>query len=888
MSEQRINGLIREISSTKPDKSSAIYDMAVYLANKPYNIAQIVIEKMTKEGEIVFEPFLGSGVSVVEALRLNRKAVGVDINPFALRITRASVASCDVEKYKKLVDRVIAENEHEINSLYRSRCDECGRDEAIITKAEFTNGKPDYVRYYCKFDLKVKERKRGQKIRVVTREPANKYDVASVRNSEGVRYHLSKVAHEIADTKLVQNGRLNIRAGEHIRDLFSKRNLLATLLLYDTIWKLKESAESELVKFTFLSGLHLMKYTDYKANSQATYYRPKERLAERNVLEVFLDRVDLVLTGREEYDEEFRGGCKEVQTIKELMKSGKRSFMLRLASTTDLREVFPENEPYVDFVLTDPPYSDQVQYLDYNQLWNIFSGDKVDWAHEIVISNSPERREKQGDEQYAGDMHEAFAEIGRVLKPGRYAAVYFHDLKLKYLNVLMKATKDAGFAYVEQIHIDDDVPTFKVANNPAGTLAGHVLIFFIKLEKSQQPLVISGVNIDDLIVSISQRIIADHEGSATTPQLMDEGITKVLYDNDVLDELVKQYDTVVPILKKHLDYNEQGGLWTIRKSDIDEGRLSASIPVKSRLRVYIPNIVNRLQKEQEEFTLADIVNKGLYPLIKDERTALDDGDIIDVLRHFASLNDEKTAWKRKLQDKYVEDLKLRVRKILGELGKATSEEVYAAVKKLVDSKNIPYDVTKQDVENVLQNNFIFLKKGAKFTADLTGYLGLPKPGLIGDEDLLRRLKKLNPKDFQTFVSNMVDQMGFQAEQQKFSGDGGIDVKASLQTDLGKTVYAIQVKRYDKAVSVEPVRELVGVMEDFAATNGVFITTSHFTAPASEYGMRHNVMMIDGNRLVELIKKYQLFGGKIGKQSNLKEFVMSASGLVFLIATLRAL
>src|SRR5207249_6735765 len=122
-------------------------------------------------------------------------------------------------------------------------------------------------------------------------------------------------------------------------------------------------------------------------------------------------------------------------------------------------------------------------------------------------------------------------------------------------------------------------------------------------------LVISGVNIDELMISTAQRIIADHDGSATTPQLMDEGVTKVLYDNNVLDELVKEHDTVVPILRKYLEYNEQGGLWTIRKSDIEEGKLSALIPVKSRLRVYIPSIVNRLHKEQGDFTLFDVVNK---------------------------------------------------------------------------------------------------------------------------------------------------------------------------------------------------------------------------------------------------------------------------------------
>jgi ubiquinone/menaquinone biosynthesis C-methylase UbiE len=56
-------------------------------------------------------------------------------------------------------------------------------------------------------------------------------------------------------------------------------------------------------------------------------------------------------------------------------------------------------------------------------------------------------------------MSAAFGEIARVLKPKGYACVYFHDQKLRYLNILMKAMKDSGFEYIDQIHIEDVVRT---------------------------------------------------------------------------------------------------------------------------------------------------------------------------------------------------------------------------------------------------------------------------------------------------------------------------------------------------------------------------------------------------------------------------------------------
>jgi hypothetical protein len=403
------------------------------------------------------------------------------------------------------------------------------------------------------------------------------------------------------------------------------------------------------------------------------------------------------------------------------------------------------------------------------------------------------------------------------------------------------------------------------------------------LSPEEQPIVISGVNIDELIVEEAQRIIADNDGSATTPQLMDEGITKILYESNVLDEMVKKYDTVVPILKKHLDYNEEGGLWTIRKSDVDEGKISNRIPVKSRLRIYIPNIVNRLDKEKTTFTLDDVINRGLYPLIRDPDTPVDEEDIIDVLSRYAQKTEDGKAWKKRLLDKYRDDLKLRIRNILIKRKKATVDEVYEELNKMKEEKEIPYAFDKNDITTILQQNFIFIKKGSRFTADLTGYLGLVgQENMILDDDLIKRLTKMQPKDFEKFVGEMVTQMGFLAEQGKYTADGGVDVKAKLETDLGSTIYAIQVKRYTKPVAVMPLRELVGVMDDFNAVKGVFVTTSRFTAPAKEYAERHNIEIIDGEKLIDLIKKYKLFGQKVGVQKKLSELGITSVGIVFLI------
>lgn len=54
---------------------------------KPLSLMERLLELSTDEGEVVLDPFTGSGTTVVAAKNLNRGYIGWDINPEALEIT---------------------------------------------------------------------------------------------------------------------------------------------------------------------------------------------------------------------------------------------------------------------------------------------------------------------------------------------------------------------------------------------------------------------------------------------------------------------------------------------------------------------------------------------------------------------------------------------------------------------------------------------------------------------------------------------------------------------------------------------------------------------------------------------------------------------------------
>jgi DNA modification methylase len=72
----------------------------------PSQIPTVLIGALTDPGEVVLDPFLGSGTTAVEAQRLDRPCVGIELNPVSALMARAKTLSRDSDQIRKLVDRI--------------------------------------------------------------------------------------------------------------------------------------------------------------------------------------------------------------------------------------------------------------------------------------------------------------------------------------------------------------------------------------------------------------------------------------------------------------------------------------------------------------------------------------------------------------------------------------------------------------------------------------------------------------------------------------------------------------------------------------------------------------------------------------------------------------
>ena len=59
-----------------------------YPTQKPEALLSRLIEVSSNRGDLVLDPFCGSGTTVVAAQRLGRRWIGIDVSPAACKLTR--------------------------------------------------------------------------------------------------------------------------------------------------------------------------------------------------------------------------------------------------------------------------------------------------------------------------------------------------------------------------------------------------------------------------------------------------------------------------------------------------------------------------------------------------------------------------------------------------------------------------------------------------------------------------------------------------------------------------------------------------------------------------------------------------------------------------------
>lgn len=467
-------------AEVRAGKNTQIYNVHSYSTKVPYQAIVPFIEHFTQPGEVVLDPFCGSGMTGVAALLLGRSAILVDIAPAAVHIASNYTTACDAGALTREAQRILATIETELSDLYATRCDRCGGPATIeysvwsdvfecptchgdisywhaavdlnagsvrplfncptcgtnVGKRDltWTRSAPISTKYSCQAACgRLTERPitaaELELSRRVEREPIVDWYPSTLFGSEREMWRKS---HEVMGITSLDG-------------FYTLRNLRTLAALWREIQGAADTRLRSALSFAF-TGIVNRASRRYQWNAKrptnvqtGTLYIASLNY-EWNVLSLFRRKLRDVLAYYRSHPM-FPGKARVIK-----------------GSAVDLHGI---EDNSVDYIFTDPPFGGNIYYADCALLWESWLGEYTDDSQEIVIHRK--RREHGGNSlaDYQRLMTQSFVRVRQVLKPGRAASVVFHSSDPQVWRAIQEGVRDARLELVNTTALDKGQPSIK-------------------------------------------------------------------------------------------------------------------------------------------------------------------------------------------------------------------------------------------------------------------------------------------------------------------------------------------------------------------------------------------------------------------------------------------
>ncbi len=502
-----------KIVEAKPH--TPVYTMHKYFARRPWNVFNELISHYTSPGDIVLDPFCGGGVTVVESLKLGRKAIGVDVNPLATYVTEMECMPLSIRSFQQAFSRTSKNAQKEISQLYRTKCASCKSD-AVADWIEWDEAKGRIVR--LKYDCDKCGSHREKK--------PSEHDVRLAKKiAENFARYVRQRNLWYPKTRIPNGDKTNSLFSKNVNffhELFTKRNLLALSILLSEINRAQDKDARDFLKFAFGSSLkwasrqsHLRGKIVEGWAMHAYWIYPKS--LEINVWNTFRRRGQAILRGKRYSNKHVGEFCKLANDFSGLV-DGNACLVLNQNSA---KLPVPDNS--IDAIITDPPYGGNVNYAELSDYWFIWQSDgkTIDKSGEVIINRTQGKRLEDYEALLAAVLEECY----RVLKPERYLVSTFNSKDMRVVASFVTAASKAGFTLhpdglLYQSPIRSYSTTFHAMQ--IGALVGDFIFTFIK-EKAPQPQTSSATpSITELKSGLAKSVADSVAGGIAEPQLREQ------------------------------------------------------------------------------------------------------------------------------------------------------------------------------------------------------------------------------------------------------------------------------------------------------------------------------------------------------------------------------
>lgn len=508
-----MTSVFSKIVEAKPH--TPVYTMHKYFARRPWNVFSELISHYTSTGDIILDPFCGGGVTVIESLKLRRKAIGVDVNPLATYITEMECRPLSIPSFERSLSSLIERVEPKITPLYRTKCAKCQSD-AVADWIEWSEPKQQItrLRYQCLNCNSGGEKTPSLADRKLATDIGRNFD-RYVREDK-LWYPKSRIPHGDKTDSLI---------GKHINwfhELFTTRNLLALALLLKEIDRVEAGESRDFLKFVFSSSLkwasrqsHLRGHIVEGWAMHAYWIYPKS--LEINVWNTFQRRAHAIIRGKTYSNERLGALSKPATAFAQLITDGAYLILNRNAANLPI----PDNS--VDAVVTDPPYGGNVNYAELSDYWYVWIADGkiVDKEDEVIINKTQQKRL----EDYERLLRSVLEECYRVLKTDGYLVSTFNSKNVQVVASFVMAASGSGFSLhpqglIYQNPIRPYTTTFHAMQ--IGASVGDFIFTFMKPRTSQAPIPGKNENIAGLKETLSKLVADAVNGGITDRQIREQ------------------------------------------------------------------------------------------------------------------------------------------------------------------------------------------------------------------------------------------------------------------------------------------------------------------------------------------------------------------------------
>ncbi|WP_426377592.1 DNA methyltransferase [Desulforudis sp. 1031] len=506
-------------------KNDPIYNAHSYHTKVPHKAIMRYILHYTEPGDVVFDGFCGTGMTGVAAqLCGDRKAVESlgykvdkdgtisqqetdengrtgwkpfsklgarrvvlnDLSPAATFIAYNYNTPVDVKAFEREAKRILKEVEDECGWMYETlhtdgktkgrinytvwsevfACPDCGA-EIVYYDAAFQQetfevadtfpcphcrselNKKSLLRMWdTYFDESLKKSHRLVRYRPVLinyqvggnryKKKPDEYDLLVLKRIEEEPVTDWFPTHEMPDGERKGKDGYHLKGITHLPHFYFRR----ALVVYARMWqKVNECATVFMRFFVQGNGLTVTKMNRYRENafSQVNQYMSGTMFVGSLISEV---SPAYSMTNK-------------LQRLSKLQMPGITEWAAITTQSTTSISTIADNS--IDYIFVDPPFGNNLHYSELNFFWEAWL--KVLTQREPEAVMDKERNRTLQDYQQL--MTKCFQEICRVLKPGRWLTVEFHNSRNSVWFAIQQALEHAGFVVADVRTLDKQQETYK-------------------------------------------------------------------------------------------------------------------------------------------------------------------------------------------------------------------------------------------------------------------------------------------------------------------------------------------------------------------------------------------------------------------------------------------